>query len=197
MLITIIFGFVSIGLLLLLLPESVGVKLFTVIWNQMLGQVDVVSGNINDRNIGYFEELINMFIRYPDVISKFPLGLLIGDGYSTFGHTKGGDYGIIESLYRLGMPLFFAILIGLMSLIRHALKQMYYKMPNQSPGKSYLWFAASATLYIVLADIHYSIWPMKSILPIMFINLAIFDRYLYSKAQSRQQRQYTLVRTPR
>mgnify|MGYP001279249575 CR=1 FL=1 len=184
---SIITGLVLVGWLLLILPESVGVDFFKILWRQIGRQVDVVIGS--DQNLGYFEGLIYTFISYPDdVIKLFPLGVLIGDGFSTFGHHKGGDFGIVESLHRFGMPLFFAILIGLMSLIRHALKQMYYKMPNQSSGRSYLWFAVSATLYIVLADIHYSIWPMKSILPIMFINLAIFDRYLYSTAQRRQQR---------
>ena len=127
------------------------------------------------------------FVKAQNEISKYPIGVLIGDGYSTFGFPKGSHFGIVESLHRFGMPLFFAILIGLMSLIRHALKQMYYNSRNQPPERNYLWFAVSATFYIVLADIHYSIWPTKSILPIMFINLAIFDRYLYSTVQRRQQ----------
>jgi hypothetical protein len=184
---TIIFSLVSVGLILLILTDSLGDRLFTTIWNHMATQVDIVTGASNNRNEGYFDALIDGFISYPDVISKYPIVLLIGDGYSTFGFPKGSHFGILESLHRFGMPLFSAILIGLMSLIRHALKQMYYKSRNQPPERIYLWFAVSATLYIVLTDIHYSIWPMKSILPIMFINLAIFDRYLYSTAQRRQQ----------
>ena len=179
---SIITGLVLVGWLLLILPESVGVDFFKILWRQIGRQVEVVIGS--DQNLGYFEGLIYFFISYPDdVIKFFPLGVLIGDGFSSFGLPKGGDYGIVESLHRFGVPLFFTILIGLISLIRCALKQIYRKVSKQSPEGNYLWFAVSATLYIILADVHYSIWPMKSILPIMFINLAIFDRYLYSTAQ--------------
>jgi hypothetical protein len=193
LILTIITGLVLVGSLLFILPDSVGVKLLTSIWKIMAFQVDLVSGNMTHQEVSYFEGLISGFISYPDNISKFPLGVLIGDGFSTFGYAKGGDYGIVESLHRFGVPFFFAILFGLMSLIRCALKQMYYMVPKQLPEGRYLWFAVSATLYIVLADIHYTIWAMKSILPIMFINLAIFDRYLYSPTQ---QRQGQLVRSP-
>ena len=197
LLLTIITGLVLVGSLYYLLPDSIGVHLGASIVKIMDYQVDLVSGNLKHVEHSYFGSLIRSFISYPDDVSKiFPLGVLIGDGFSTFGFSKGGDYGIVESLHRFGVPLFFAILIGLMSLIRCAFKQIYRKGQKQSPEINYLWFAGSATLYIVLADVHYSIWCMKSILPIIFINLAIFDRYLYSPTQRRLLRHSQLIRSP-
>jgi hypothetical protein len=179
---TIIIGLILVGLGLLV--HSKGYNLFITIQNLIGRQLDLVSGTNNESQVGYFGNLILTFISYPYDISEFPLGVLIGDGYSTFGYTKGSDFGIIESLHRFGVPLFFAIIFGLTRLIRRALKQMYY-YKHRPPEEKYLWFAVSATMYIVLNDVHYSIWALKSILPIMFINLAIFDRYLYPKNKCR------------
>ena len=194
LILTIITGAVLVSSLYFLLPDSVGVPLAASILNIISYQVDLVGGNLKHLEFSYFEKMIHRFISYPEDV--FPLGVLIGDGFSTFGYSKGGDYGIVESLHRFGVPFFFATLIGLLRLIRCALKQIYRKDQKQSLEITYLWFAVCTTLYIVLADIHYSLWPMKSMLPIIFINLAIFDRYLHSPNQQQLLRKSQSISTP-
>jgi hypothetical protein len=155
----------------------------------LAGQIDLASGSTQIGNSTYFGRMIPNFYYFPYSTRDFPLGLLIGEGFSAFGSQKGGDYGIVETIRRFGLPMFFTIIIGLIMLIRHALKQIEYRLYDSSPEASYLWFATSVIIYISFNEIHYTIWSTKSILPIIFISLAICDRYLYSPRQFRQQYQ--------
>lgn len=185
----IIGGFVLIGLTLLVLPSSMGENMVAAITLSLTGQVDVASGKTELGDTTYIGGLISGFISFPYNMLDFPLGFLIGDGFSSFGKAKGGDYGIVETLHRFGIPFFLAIFIGLLSLIRRVLKQIDTRGLDPFPAVSYLWLAASVIIYLIFIEIHYTAWSAKSILPILFISLAILDRYLYSPSQRRLQHQ--------
>ena len=150
-----------------------------VIYTNLSGQVSVASGSTEIQGSTYLMRLLSAFISYPTDILVFPLGLLIGDGFSAFGMTKGGDYGIVETLHRFGLPFFVAIIYGLIKLVFRIFKQAENVVPEQLLVMSYLWFGASVVTYILFTEIHYSVWSSKSMLPILFVCLAIFDKYLY------------------
>ena len=49
---------------------------------------------------------------------------------------------------------------------------------------NYLRFAMCSTIFILFHELHMSIWNTKSILPILFLNIAIFKRYLFVNPRS-------------
>lgn len=179
----IIGAFIAFISIQLVLPGSMGEDMLEVIKKSLIEQVDLAGGKIELGNTTYFGGLVSKLISFPYNMLKFPPGVLIGDGFSTFGIIKGGDYGIVETLHRFGLPFFLVIIVGMIRLIRRAIKKLEHLSPGQSVTACYIWFATSATIYVLFTEVHYSIWSTKSILPILFISLAIFDRYLYSPAQ--------------
>ena len=63
---------------------------------------------------------------------SFPPGVLIGDGFSSWGVIKkGGDYGHAETLHQLGLPFYIASIIGLIRLIRLSLLKLEYLTGKQ------------------------------------------------------------------
>jgi hypothetical protein len=163
-----------------LFPNSMSERMYVAINSSLVEQIGIASGSTQIGNSSYFGRMISAFYSFPYNMRDFPLGVLIGDGFSAFGSPKGGDYGIVETLHRFGLPMFFTIIIGLIMLIRRALKQIKYRLYDSAPEASYLWFATSVIIYLLFTEIHYTVWCVKSILPILFISLAICDRYLYS-----------------
>jgi hypothetical protein len=122
---------------------------------------------------------------YVEHIASAPALLLIGDGFSTFGTPKGGDIGAIETLARFGLPYFVAILFCIFRLIRSGLREI--KIGKDKPCATgsgtlvksrILVFSIGVTLLVVITDVHYTVWPAKSVLPIVFLVLALYGRYL-------------------
>ena len=70
---------------------------------------------------------------------------------------KGGDYGIDETLHRFGLPFFIEIIVGLIILIRSALKWMIISGASRSLQSRYLWFAIYVTIYLLFTEIHYTV----------------------------------------
>ena len=127
----------------------------------------------------FIGEMISMFFHIPSNMAKFPLAILIGDGFSSWGVVlKGGDYGHIETIYRFGFPMYFVIIIGLIKLTFSALKQLHENHLNLKSDFKFIYFASCFIFYVLIATIHYSIWSVKSTLPIFFFSLAIFSRFL-------------------
>ena len=69
----------------------------------------------------YFTLSVNFF---PFLIIDYLVGLLIGDVFSSFSIGKGGDFGIVETLYILGLPLSLIIFIVLIRLIFSLIKKI-------------------------------------------------------------------------
>jgi hypothetical protein len=146
-------------------------------------QRDLALGT-GDGDLTFWDLIVKNLNIYLDHIANAPALLFVGDGFSTFGTPKGGDIGVIETLARFGLPYFLAVIFCLFRLIRVSLQQI--KIDGRKPGagdvvlirSSVLQFAVGVTLLVVITDGHYTVWPAKSVLPIVFIVLALYDRYL-------------------
>ena len=98
---------------------------------------------------------------------SFPPGILIGDGFSNWGVTnKGGDFGHIDLVHRLGFPLYFSIIYGLFRLTKESLNKIRLANCELDKGAKYLQFSVSSILYILVTTIHYNTWDTKSTLPL-------------------------------
>lgn len=167
----------------LLISYIVGdVNLFIAIWKTLEFQIDLVTGNelISENGLyqSYFGKLVSGFLTYPSTMQAFPPGMVIGDGFTSgFGVIKkGGDYGILETLYRFGPPLFIAVIVGLFRLIFISLRELKFSRTIDQPRQRYLLFSVCVTSYLLLTEIHYSVWSAKSVFPIFFISLALYGR---------------------
>jgi hypothetical protein len=147
-------------------------------------QYDIAVGKraVYDGSKGYFGGMMTEITSFPvNMWKKFPPGLLIGDGFSPGWKgvvDKGGDYGFIETMYRLGPPMFLIVFVGLLIIVRKALKKVFLSRFSENHHSDYLQFANSVIIYLIFSELHYTIWSAKSIFPVFFLCLAIYNRYL-------------------
>lgn len=140
------------------------------------------TGEVDTTIIGLVQGSMENYLHH---ISTYPHTMLFGDGFSTFGLSKGGDVGFIESLAIFGLPTFLALVVGFCRLIKSGLGQM--KVVSNAPigGEGGIdqyrifQFAISVTLLVLISEGHYTVWTAKSILPIVFFTVALFERHLY------------------
>lgn len=117
-------------------------------------------------------------------IRNHPASFLLGDGYSVYGMEKGGDIGAIETLARFGLPFFVAAVVGSLRLVSDASRQINAARRGRAGGEgplaraSMLQFAAGVALLVLITEGHYTVWTAKSVVPVVFLMLAIFERYL-------------------
>jgi len=140
-------------------------------------QILLATGQANYKDTSYFTELINGIIYYPINAMDFPFSILIGDGFSSYGVIKGGDFGVVESLHRFGLPFFILVLGGIFVILTRALNLINSKSVSGNLEYEIILFATSIVTYLLCSEIHYSIWNGKSVLPIFFICLAILARF--------------------
>jgi hypothetical protein len=113
-------------------------------------------------------------------VMDWPVILLWGDGFTSFGLPKGGDFGITETIAHFGLPFYFAIIVGCIILIKSASRKINknYKYKNFMSGPiNEMQFCSGVLILIFILDVHYSAWPAKSILPIIFSVFALYGRY--------------------
>jgi hypothetical protein len=116
-------------------------------------------------------------------ILVFPHTLLVGDGFSSYGMVKGGDIGLVETLAKFGLPLFAVIIFGYFRLIKAGFRvvntvQLKHEQDIGVISKQgVIQFSICVTLLVFITEGHYSIWSSKTILPIIFFSLALFERY--------------------
>ena len=122
---------------------------------------------------------------FPFLMSDYPIGLILGDGYSNSFSIigRGGDFGLVETLFILGMPFFLIVMYGFTRLIFKTYNLLHKKYFVNIYHAAYLKFAMYTTALILFHEIHMSIWNAKSILPILFLNLAIFNKYLFKNSK--------------
>jgi hypothetical protein len=182
----IVFIFVMSSLLGVLFPD-----MYNTMGRKLSGQFMLGSGERALRDGTYFGFLMQDILDYPiNCMKHNPYAILFGDSFSGDGiYPKGGDYGFMDSLYTLGAPLYFSILIGLSLTIFRSLKNVRTYYGYKEVDINYYIFGLETVFYIILNDIHYSIWSRKSILPILFISAALMYRYspkpVISSPQSR------------
>lgn len=124
---------------------------------------------------------VNSYLRH---IGEFPFTLLFGDGFSSFGLMKAGDVGFVDTLAKFGLPFYLAVILGLGRLVAKGLRDLARDLGRDGLDRannepiSAIQFAICVTLLVFISDFHYSVWSAKSILPIVFFALALYDRYL-------------------
>jgi len=152
----------------------------------LLFQIQLGIGNIDYAKSTYLMGIVNGFIMFPISMLAYPIGFLIGDGYSTSFSVigKGGDFGIVETLYTLGLPFFLIVMYTIIKLLMKANNLLTKTVLFNLHHANYLRFAMCTTIFIIFHEIHMSIWSTKSILPILLLNLAIFKKYLYIKPRT-------------
>ena len=152
-----------------------------VLWN-LTFQSNLLLGS-GDADISFITITVRNIYGYFEHIGNYPLSLLIGDGFTrTYGLTKGGDIGWVESAARFGLPFFSAIVLGILALIRSSLEQIRFARRSRKPGApdsdiKLRIFAVQMLLLILITEGHYSVWSAKSILPIVFFTLVLHRRF--------------------
>jgi hypothetical protein len=141
-------------------------------------QMEIVAGtsDVAYQGVGYFPALIDAAVNFFNELEERPNIFFFGQGFSfSYGAELGGDFGIVESLYLLGFPLTVSLLMGLFILLAvnfqlaNRLDRLNLSLMLQEHK-----FALSIILYVMLCDVHYSIWYSKSIFPIFLVSLSIF-----------------------
>ena len=176
MLIVFIITFVLVGSILL---ENIG-QMADIIKNISLVQAGMITGKLKlQAGDTFISRFFTSFFDFPKNMLSFPPGILIGDGFSSWSKGgRGGDFGHAETLHQLGFPFYIAVIIGLFRLINSSLNRIKILNREIDEGARYLYFATCVMIYILITSIHYVTWSVKSLLPIFFISIAIFSRYL-------------------
>lgn len=150
---------------------------------QVSGQTELAlgTGGASKTMVGL---LLDYAGNYLHNIRNHPASFLLGDGYSVYGMEKGGDIGAIETLARFGLPFFVAALVGFLRLVSDAFRQVNGARRGRGGGEGplaragMLQFAAGVALLVLITEGHYTVWTAKSVVPVVFLMLAIFERYL-------------------
>ena len=158
-----------------------GEKMFETVANSLSGQKDLALGvRGGAREISYLDITLNNIEIYFSYILEVPYSILVGDGYSRFGLKKGGDTGFVESVTKLGIPYSLALFFGIYILLKKSIHKIRLLKIGVIIDKGInliiLQFSVSFMVLIFISEIHYSIWHAKSILPIFFFSIAMFDR---------------------
>ena len=163
------------------------------ITNNLIFQIQLATIGVPG-GFSIFDQFVENISKYKNAMINFPPILLIGDGFSQqFGMNKGGDMGFIESMARLGLPLFITVVFGFSRIFS---KTMQRCLPGRKAKKSFenevLIFNASILLLLLIMEIHYSAWNAKSVLPILFMALGLLK--LSNSAQKMNYRKNYLIR---
>ena len=150
-----------------------------LIGSKIAYQVGLVTGDSHYRaNVTYFGGLLHDAAMFFDTSAYSPANFIAGD-FVTVAGRYGGDFGILDTAHILGLPLFFLTFIGLLRAVLSVLR--HREEPRASDGEDF--FGAMIILYVVAVEVHYGIWRAKSILPLLFIALALLDRSCASARQ--------------
>lgn len=127
----------------------------------------------------YSEIIVNNIIGYFYHLIDFPHTLIFGDGYTSYGLKKGGDIGYVEDFARFGIPVFVIILFGLVKICRDAVRPISEKVNYNTCDQiqRILVFSGSVILFLLVMNVHYSVWNAKSVLPIFFIALGSYVKF--------------------
>ncbi len=125
---------------------------------------------------GYVILVLGKFHEYMQYLKSFPCVALFGDGmgiYYPYSFNKGSDIGIVESMARLGIPMLVFVLTAVVTLVYRMLLRKGAVTTDGHKQDGLLTFAVGIMVYVVINDAHYSIWPTKSIFPILMMVCAL------------------------
>lgn len=154
--------------------------------SNLLYQLSLLIGGSESSGLSIVGIFLKYIEKYLQHVLILPHTLLVGDGFSNYGMAKGGDIGAIETLAMFGFPLFAVIIFGYFRLIKAGFRVVNTVQPKHEQDigviskQGIIRFSICVTLLVFIAEGHYSIWPSKAILPIIFFSLALFERYLPS-----------------
>ena len=127
----------------------------------------------------YSSLVLSEFVRYCHEIFERPHQLLLGFGLgSNTYYGTSGDVGFIESVMRIGIPLWIFITWNIFKLSKSAVivNKLEYKSTWSNFDAHLIMASAELLLSIWLMDLHYSVWIHKSVLPILFFAMALARR---------------------
>ena len=183
---TLMVACILVSLLILSGTYLVNIELLQVIIFYMNGHIDLASGAEGYGESSYLGTLFHKLIYIPLDAADFPIGLLFGEGFSSFGHPKGGDFGVVEDFQRFGIPFFLIICVGLLKIVALSKKMINKACSTDCKNQDIreLSFAAGIVCYTLFNEIHYSVWNAKSVLPMLFISFALLDHILNPQTRS-------------
>lgn len=137
----------------------------------------------SNETITFVRLISDAFGSWMSSVKVYPALAVMGDGFSNFGMLKGGDFGLIESMARFGVVFFFVLIASFIIMVFSSLRYSLRLDALASTGEDLyrarlLRFCICLTLLVFLNEMHYSVWAAKSILPVIFIVLAIYNRTL-------------------
>jgi hypothetical protein len=112
-----------------------------------------------------------------------PMQFLIGN---LSGNGRGGDVGFFETMFTFGIPYYLIIMYGIFSIINKSLKRVrrnenkIVKEKWEVFGTGLIRFSTYIFVLVLIMDFHYSVWQSKSILPIIFFCIAVYERFVFS-----------------
>jgi len=174
-----------IAVLFLILPllfiDLDKIKIFFLAVSFFMQSNFMTAFTIQSQTIGnsYFLLILQEFVRFGDELVNFPHQLLIGFGLGykpTYG--TSGDVGFIESIMRLGLPLWMLFTWHIYRLFKSAVVSIKsnYKLIWGNYDARLLVASAAILSSIWLMDLHYTAWIHKSVWPILFFALALARR---------------------
>jgi hypothetical protein len=164
-----------IGLVFIVYPVEF-YRVYEIVAGIIEIQIAVISGDVELEGGTFFGLFLQKVISYPLDSFEYPLSLFIGEGFSSYGNMKSSDFGFLETLQMFGLPFTLVVFFGVLKLIISGLLQISRFGFCNSSGRGGVFFATAVLLYVILAEIHYSIWSAKSILPVFFICIAFLVR---------------------
>lgn len=123
--------------------------------------------------------LSNKFMLFVQNILDTPFKAITGD---IKANGKGGDVGFFDSITTFGFIFYFVIIIGLLQILKSSILKYKVQLSRsiQNESNTFKNSMLQLTIYIItlvlITDLHYSVWHAKSILPIVFFGLALYDR---------------------
>lgn len=168
--------FIILGAILVFVSfQLAGDVMATSMIKKITWQLHFLFGTGGSDHVSKLGGIIETLGRYVEHVIHYPLTVFLGDGFSRFGMEKGGDIGFIDTIAQLGLLFYIFIICSFIFLFKKNFTLLLSK--NENDSIRLVQFSLAIIFYITLADIHYSIWISKSILPIIFISLALLERY--------------------
>ena len=121
--------------------------------------------------------LTNKFSLFIEKLLNNPSLFIFG---SINEYSKGGDIGFFDTVTTFGLTFYFIILFSLFHIFRLCTIKLRQEIVDPSIlfyRKNIFQFNLFIISMIMLTDLHYSVWSAKSVLPIIFFSIALYDRY--------------------
>jgi hypothetical protein len=183
----IVISFISLVFIVTILTEIAlwiaGGEMSRFVVHNLSDQLALALG-LDNGGLTYGEMVKIYFGLYYKLVAHFPVLILVGQGFSVYGFPQGGDIGFLQSLAAFGVPSFLLLFVGMCRMIIRGLRRVRALARNDTirgkvrlaPG-NVLEFSAGVILLVLITDLHYSVWPSKSVLPVVFFAIALYARY--------------------